>query len=147
MRFFDNGAAICNPTAGIITVQASELVGKDGYAGPYYKFKGGQAPDFNNGELFTSVELYGETRPREKDNQGDGILLFREPTTLVADITIGNTFNNDTSPASEPVELAGSWREAMDSDDTQFPFPNRNPCFSQWNQDAVNNSAAMRRSL
>ena len=131
VRFFTKGAAICNPTGQEITVNASELNGKIGYAGPYYRLKGGQDPEFNNGEIFSSVDLYGETRSRERDNQGDGILLFAEPVTVVADIWIGNTFNNDTSPGSEPVELSGSWTEEMDTNDT---WPDRNPCFSQWDQ-------------
>lgn len=129
VRFFTKGAAICNPTAAPITVNASELTGMTGYDGPYYRLRGGQDPDFNNGELFTSVDLYGETRSRERDNQGDGILLFKEPTTAVADIWVGNTLNNDTSPGSLPVELAGNWTEVQDNDD---PWTSRNPCFSQW---------------
>ncbi|NOY57639.1 MAG: hypothetical protein GXO75_01725 [Calditrichaeota bacterium] len=137
VRFFTKGAAICNPTGEVITVNASELEGKTGYEGPYYRFRGGQDPDFNNGQLFTSIELYGQKRKRERDNQGDGILLFKEPVTVVADITVGNTFNNDTSPASEPVELAGDWTEVRDTND---PWPDRNPCFSQFEGSPVNGS-------
>jgi hypothetical protein len=129
VRFFTKGAAICNPTAKVTTVNASELTGMDGFDGPYYRFRGGQDPEFNNGELFSTVELYGETRVRERDNQGDGILLFKDQVTTVADIWIGNTLNNDTSPGNLPVELVGNWIEEMDTDD---PWTSRNPCFSQW---------------
>lgn len=142
VRFFTKGAAICNPTGQPITVDAGELTSMTGYDGPYYRFRGGQDPDFNNGQLFTSVDLYGETRSRPKDNQGDGILLFKDSVTVVADIWIGNTFNNDTSPGNEPVELAGDWVEVTDwSDDRIHPWGIGNPCFSQWNQEYTNGSA------
>jgi len=133
VRFFDNGAAICNPTGTPITVTASQLrgTGVPGSERNLYRFEGGQDPLFNNGELFSSVDLKGETRERPKYNQGDGILLFNEEKTIVADIFIGNCFNNDTSPGNVPVELQGNWRQVMDTDD---PFPTRNPCFSQWHQ-------------
>lgn len=139
VRFFDKGAAICNPTGRIITVTAQELAAAPGYAGPYYRLRGGQDPEFNNGELFTSVELYGEVRTptRPRDNQGDGILLFKEPTTVVADIWVGNTYNNDTSPGSDPVKLTGSWVEVQDEPGI---FPTANNCFSQWSHFPYNGS-------
>ena len=129
VRFFDKGAAICNPTGTIITVTDADISGFAGYAGPYYKFLGGQAPEHNNGELFDSVELHGETRSPIRQNQGDGILLFIEPTTSISDIVVGNTFNNDTSPKCEEVALSGSWQQVYD---VSKNFPNRNPCYSQW---------------
>lgn len=131
-RFFDKGVAICNPTGTPITVTNAALAGLNGYQGPYYRFQGGQVPQFNNGELFTSVDLFGETRDKPRYNQGDGILLFKKPVTVVADITIGNTFNNDTTPGNEAVKLAGSWKEETDPNGE---FPPKNPCYSQWNAD------------
>lgn len=131
-RFFDKGVAICNPTGTPIVVTNAELAGLNGYQGPYYRFKGGQVPQFNNGELFTFVNLFGETRDKPRYNQGDGILLFKKPVTVVADIMVGNTFNNDTNPGSEKVKLVGSWKEEMDPNGT---FPPQNPCYSQWNED------------
>jgi hypothetical protein len=139
IRFFTKGAAICNPTGQVITVSSSELTGMTGYDGPYYRFRGGQTPNFNNGSLFDdSVELYGETRDREKDNQGDGILLFTDSVTVVADIWIGNTYNNDTSPGNLPVELHGEWHEILDKQDDEIhPWGDGNPCFSQWNREPI----------
>ncbi len=140
VRFFDKGAAICNPTGRIITVTADELVGKPGYDGPYYRMRGGQVPDFNNGELFTSVQLFGEVRnpSRPRENQGDGILLFKEPTTVVAEIWIGNTYNNDTSPGNDPVKLTGAWVQVQDAPGI---WPTANNCFSQWSHMPYNGAA------
>ncbi|RPH93906.1 MAG: hypothetical protein EHM72_15985 [Calditrichaeota bacterium] len=137
VRFFDHGAAICNPSGKIIQVASTELIGKSGYAGPYYRMRGGQDPNFNNGELFTTVELFGEVRDakRPRNNQGDGILLFKQPTVVVADIWVGNTYNNDTSPASDPVQLTGEWEEVQDEPDI---FPTANNCFSQWSHQPYN---------
>jgi len=136
VRFFDKGAAICNPTGTYVTVSASDLTGLTGYQGPYYRFKGGQVPTFNNGELFTSVQLEGtnEDPSRPKAIKGDGILLLTQPDTVVSDMTVGNTFNNDTSPSCNAVELTGSWLDIEDPNGPDAPFATRNPCYSQWNQ-------------
>ncbi len=103
LRYFTNGVAVCNPTGQTQTLNASDLVG-----GPYYRLKGGQDPVHNNGQLFDTMQLWGLT-VNPGDWRGDGILLFRQPTTSVADIIIDNFDLNDTSPASNPVELTGNW--------------------------------------
>ena len=143
-RFFDNGAVICNGTGNPITVSSSELVGLAGYDGPYYRFRGGQDPVFNNGQLFESVYLHGETRIPIKYNWGDGILLFKEDTTIVADIIIGNTFNGDTSPGQVPVVLEGNWNSVPGQGDyTELPFSQRMPHWSQWNRDIVSDGVVV----
>ncbi len=138
VRFFDNGAAICNPTGSYVTVTAGELAGLSGYQGPYYRFLGGQKPDFNNGQIFTSVDLYGtnEDPSQPKKIKGDGILLFTHPDTVVSDITVGNCFNNDTSPGSNPVELSGWWGAKKDLAGPDASMSGRNPCYSQWTDDS-----------
>jgi len=133
VRFFDNGAVIVNPTFSDQTIDQSELVGLAGYGGPYWRFRGGQDPDFNNGGSFTSVLLKGSfnTDPdnlsnSDKDDHGDGILLFTtQDYNVVSDIMVGNYPNNDTSPASEPVQLTGDWDKEPDNAS--------NPYWSQWN--------------
>ncbi len=128
-RFFDNGVAICNPSGKNVTVTDSDLRGLSGYAGPYYRFQGGQDPDFNNGKPFDSVELYGATGSREKDIRGDGILLFKQPTVAIADIYVGNHHNNDTSPGSAPVEYVGDWKPMLSKYNADGE---NNPYWTQW---------------
>ena len=103
VRYFDKGVAICNGTGTNQVVTAGQLQG-----GPYYRMKGGQDPDFNNGELFTEVELYGYDYGNH-NLRGDGILLFTEPTTSVSDLIVDNFFMNATSPGCDAVELVGNW--------------------------------------
>ena len=106
-RYFDQGAVIANGSGAPQIVSAAELSG-----GPYYRFRGGQAPSFNNGEPFSSVELAGSGAPDHLDRQtGDGILLYRQPTTLVADILVDNVARNMTSPGSDPVRYEGPWAQ------------------------------------
>ncbi len=134
-RFFDKGVAISNPTGSIITVTDGELRAASGYAGPYYRFLGGQDPVTNNGERFQSIRLEGTLESPPKYIKGDGILLFTQPDTIVSDIMIGNCFNNDTSPGNEKLELSGAWTEIKDPS-TQVFDENRNPCYSQWSDDS-----------
>lgn len=136
VRFFDKGAVICNPTGENIIVTQNDLSALPGYSGPYYRFKGGQNPGFNTGEIFTKVDLYGSKGNRPKYNRGDGIIIFKQPTTVVSDIIIGNCYNNDTSPGSNPVELEGGWENV----NTKLNDPvNYNPCYSQWDYSFENN--------
>ncbi len=107
-RNFTKGCVVCNPTGTPQTLNAGELQG-----GPYYRFLGGQQPDFNNGELFDgSLELHGADYG-PKNLRGDGILLFNEPTICVNDIIIDNYFNNGTSPGqdSSAYRRVGHWRD------------------------------------
>jgi hypothetical protein len=104
LRYFDNGCVLCNGTGKNMTISASQLSG-----GPYYRLKAGQAPDVNNGELFTgTLELPGYNYGNH-NLRGDGILLFKQPTTVVSDIIVDNFFVNATSPGSDAVRLVGNW--------------------------------------
>ncbi len=58
-QFYDKGAVIANISFTPHSVSDADISAFDEYAGPYYRFKGGQVPDFNNGEKFTSVSLSG----------------------------------------------------------------------------------------
>lgn len=136
VRFFDNGAAIVNPTFKDITIKDSDIKGLAGYAGPYYRFYGGQSPTVNNGKQLTDGDpvvltgQYAGNPGKDGKNKGDGILLFKKPDYyVVADILVGNFNNNDTSPGSKPVETTGSWPNGIDTG------AKTNPYFSQWNWD------------
>ncbi len=109
VRYFDNGAVITNGSGSPQTVQSSDLTG-----GPYYRFRGGQVPSFNDGAQFTSVTLQGTGAPNNLGSQtGDGILLLRSPKTLITDIVVDNVARNMTSPGSSPVTYAGSWTQQL----------------------------------
>jgi hypothetical protein len=107
VRYFDHGVVITNGSGRSQTVASSELNG-----GPYYRFLGGQVPSVNNGQPFTSVNLAGSGAGGNEGNQtGDGIILFKKPTTLVAEIIVDNVLRNMTSPGSSPANLIGGWTQ------------------------------------
>jgi len=114
VRFFNKGAIILNVSKNDVTVSDTDLRSLSGYNGPYYRFKGGQVPGFNSGELFNSVTLSGEQIPVSGNPiVGDGILLVNSPQTIISDIIIDNE-NGITSPGSDGVKLTGSWNEEID---------------------------------
>ena len=119
VRYFDNGAAVCNPTGADQTLTADMLTG-----GPFYRFQGGQDTTMNNGQILTSVSLYGYDYG-DKNLRGDGILLFYEPTTSICDIIVDNFNLNATSPGSAPVILSGDWNKGVSS--AQSDFSQSNP--------------------
>jgi hypothetical protein len=108
VRFFDHGAVITNPTGSTQTVTNGQISTAPGFAGPYYRFKGGQAPDWNNGAGFNSITLEGFEWDRR--TYGDGIILVREPAAIVSDIIVDN-LDYGTSPMSEPTRFSGSWSQ------------------------------------
>ena len=140
VRFFEKGAIIVNPTGTPQTVTEADLrqawtqVGFSAASFPgYYRFKGGQDPDFNNGQPFTSVNLRGDAGKAPQgcgDDKSDAILLFTEPVTAVADIVVGNWHNDDTSPGSDPVMLEprDAWSTISWSDEKY----GANPYYTQW---------------
>jgi len=108
-KFYDKGAMIINLDHKENTLTDAELQQLKGYEGPYYRFKGGQDPDFNNGKKFREVKLRGILRDKDPIGfVGDAIILVKEPTTVVADIIIDN-IDGGTSPASKPAKLEGDW--------------------------------------
>lgn len=132
VRFFDKGLAMCNPVGDTLEVTNSQISSFSEYNGPYYRMHGGQDPLVNTGELFAKVSLLGTTPSTSlKAIKGDGILLFTAPVTVVSDIIIGNCLNNDTSPGSVPLTLAGQWQNIQDYNNTTFDTT-RNPYYSQW---------------
>ena len=118
LRYFTKGVAVCNPTGNKQILTSGDLSG-----GPYYRMKGGQAPTFNTGEPFGSVELWGVIY-NDTDWRGDGILLFRQPTTVISDIIVDSFDLNDTSPASNPVELSGNWSKKLTKGSTDLSLIN-----------------------
>ncbi len=140
VRFFTNGAVVVNHTLAPVSLTASDLSGLAGYAGPYYRFYGGQNTSFNNGTELTDanpIALDGTNNGGHdgQDNTGDGVILVNSANYYaVADIVVGNFNNNDTSPGSSPVEVTGSWND--------HPAVNaNNPYYSQWDQDDVSLSS------
>lgn len=103
VRFFNNGVAIMNPNSSPAPISDSDLRGLEGYAGPYWRFQGGQDPAHNNGQAFTSITLDGHGFSDQ--SVGDGIILMRSPMTVVSDIIVDN-LNSYTSPASEGAAMA-----------------------------------------
>jgi hypothetical protein len=108
VRFFDHGAVIVNVDEVTQTVSEDEIRSLDGYDGPYYRFQGGQDPDFNNGQRFDELSLMGS--PESSCFVGDAILLTKEPSTMVTDIYIDDSHQN-TSPSSQPAQLVGEWTQ------------------------------------
>ncbi len=117
VRFFDKGVSIVNPSNRSVTVTDGDLRAISGYAGPYYKFRGGQDPVFNSGGVFTQVNLWGGS---EQTNSGplllgDGIILLTEPKTVVSDILIDNEILS-TSPGSQPATFTSLWKQSIEGD-------------------------------
>jgi len=114
-RFFDQGAAILNANGHDVTVTDEQLKELDGYDGPYYRFRGGQDSDFNNGELFNFVDLKGYSFKENKLDykSGDGIVLVKIPQTVVSEIIIDD-HNSGTSPASRKAEFSGNWQHSCE---------------------------------
>ena len=104
MRYFDNGAIISNISGQRKTVSSSQLA-----RGPYWRFKGSQDPGFNNGD---PVDQHHPISLADMD----GILLFKQPTTLVTPIVIDNVAKNMTSLGQEPVDYSGSWTQVLWND-------------------------------
>ncbi len=120
VRFFDKGVSIVNMNGNSITVSDQELKTLPGYAGPYWRFEGGQDISLNGGNAlntgaeFTSVSLNGYTW--QKGNQtkplGDAIILLRSPQTVVSDIIVDNS-DFSTSPGSFEATLSGGFSLQM----------------------------------
>jgi hypothetical protein len=118
VRYFENGVSVVNVSGVDQTITESDFTALDPRPGSgYYRIKGGQDPLFNNGKRVTNADplkLWGTTVKRhwpDYDPVGDGTMLFRKPTTLIAPIVVDNTVNNQTSPGSDPVEVNGRWLE------------------------------------
>ena len=120
VRFFDNGAVILNVNEHPQTVTDNQISTISGYDGPYYRLLGGQDSDFNNGELFNQVNLYGELGWDDNLIAGDAIFLMKEPTTIITDIIIDSE-SESTSPGSQVVELSSNWTQTED-------------CINSWQQ-------------
>lgn len=116
VRFFDHGASLFNPTGRTQTIEDSDIRGFSEYAGPYYRFKGGQDSQMNNGEQFDMVELFGGEYDRGYVvSVGDGIILTKTPQIVISDIIIDNQ-SHSTSPGSDAAKLTGSWEQTNDED-------------------------------
>ncbi len=113
-RFFDNGAVIVNFDDKPNSVSDYELRSMSGYAGPYYRFVGGQNPAFNNGARFDQVTLAGEVN--RNGYVGDAIFLTKTPTTIVTDIFIDSD-DEGTSPTCEPAKFTGVWQQVNNSNE------------------------------
>lgn len=115
VRFFDNGAAIVNISNAPRSITDGEMQSVPGYAGPYYRFQGGQDPAHNNGKIFDAATIWGG---RDSFGTiGDGYLLVTSPKTIIYSIIIDNV-DMGTSPGTKEPEFIGNW--------TQYPDPIRN---------------------
>ena len=95
-RYFHHGMAMVNASGRAKTVTSAEVTG-----GPYYRFLGGQDSKFNNGKQFSSVSF----------EKYDGIMLFKQQTTLVTPIIIDNVARNMTSLGQPAARYTGSWKQ------------------------------------
>ncbi len=111
VRFFDNGCAIGSCNGQPQTASANDLTQFSEYDGPYFRFKGGQNPSFNNGKQFESIDLHGI----KIDGRyfGDGIVLLKQPRFVIADIVIDNSAAG-TSPSSAMAELGAGFEQSKD---------------------------------
>jgi len=115
VKFFENGAVIVNFDNYDNTITDAQLQTLQYYEGPYYRFLGGQDPDFNNGERFTEVTLTGRTRVADPLGfVGDAIILLKEPDTVLADIIVDN-IDAGTSPSSNAATFKGTWTHSADN--------------------------------
>ena len=133
LRFFDHGVSIVNASGMTQTITASEIASLDPVGGSqYYRFQGGQDPDFNDGTPVTNanpLELWGDVHSANwADDEvfGDGAMLFRTRKLFIAPIVIDNNENNQTSPGSEPVAYQGSWVLSSDGEQYYALYTDRN---------------------
>ena len=113
VRFFNKGAVILNMDNQQTTVTNAQISTLRYYDGPYYRFKGGQDPSFNNGQIFDEVTLQGKIH-KSYLYIGDAIFLVKQPTTAVAEIIIDSD-DEGTSAGSYPAEFFGSWQQTNDN--------------------------------
>ncbi|KAA3612239.1 MAG: hypothetical protein DWQ05_19775 [Calditrichaeota bacterium] len=108
VRFFDNGCAIGSCNGQSQSASANDLTQFSEYSGPYFRFKGGQNPGFNNGKQFDSIDLHGT----KIDGRyfGDGIILLKKPFIVVSDIIIDNS-PTGTSPSSTLAKLSTGFEQ------------------------------------
>jgi hypothetical protein len=114
VRFFDHGAVILNVDFKSNTATDDQIRTLPGYDGPYYRFQGGQNPDYNNGQSFDRVTLFGDFGHNDKLVVGDAILLTKEPTTMVSEIIVDSD-DETTSPGSQPARFTGTWEQSCDN--------------------------------
>ncbi len=100
VRYFENGAIISNISGEPKTVYSNQLTG-----GPYWRFRGSQDPVCNNGAPFDS------DHPINFEGM-DGILLFKQPITLVTPIIIDNVLYNLTTAGQRAAEYKGTWTQS-----------------------------------
>lgn len=127
VRFFSHpedanfgGVVILNLSPISQTVRVSDLASLFGYTGPYYRFRGGQDPKTNNGQVFSEITLEGSVDFRGYP-VGDGIILTSIPTVSVTDIFVDND-DESTSPGSEPAIFTGNWINSVDRDNVFNPW-------------------------
>ncbi len=133
VRFFDNGVSLVNGSGVTQTITLSDLLALDPMPGSkYYRFSGGQDPEFNNGQELTNgspIVLWGDTHIANWSDPevfGDGAMLFRSRKVLVTPIVVDNNANNQTSPGSDPVQYSGSWIPSSDGKKCYAVYDDRN---------------------
>ena len=120
VRFFDKGVSIVNVTSSPISITDQELKSLPGYAGPYWRFAGGQDLSLNgsraqnNGEAFKAVTLDGYSWQKNGLTRvmGDAIILLRSPQSIISDIIVDNN-DFSTSPGSYQAKLSGGFSLQM----------------------------------
>ncbi|HDQ45026.1 MAG TPA: hypothetical protein ENN17_05930 [bacterium] len=108
VRFFEKGVVVLNVRGEPVTFTDAGLKQFAEYDGPYYSFKGGQDPDWNTGEIFSSRVLDGNPLSGGPRYFGDAMVLVNSEQTVITDIIIDNS-EYDTSPGSDPAVIVGAW--------------------------------------
>lgn len=108
-RCFDKGIVVANTDGSDKLVTSSDLAGACGYNGVYWRLHSGQDLALkalssswvaqHDGSQFSSASLDGRV-VNGFLNVGDGLILLRQPQTVVSDIIIDNVYMG-TSPASD----------------------------------------------
>ncbi len=93
VRQFENGLVLVNATAHTQTVTAQDLGTEN-----YYRFLGGQRPNFNTGKRFENITLVGWSNNKNQEGGwtkpiGDAIILVKSPQKVVSDILIDDEGN------------------------------------------------------
>jgi hypothetical protein len=79
----------------------------------------GQADGVNNGQQFTSKQLYGEADSRAEPTSGGDTISPKQPYPIVALIITSTYETNDIRSISKAVEFFGTWESMLTGGDLE----------------------------
>jgi hypothetical protein len=146
-RFFENGVVLMNTQNDTVDVFLADISSKEGYDGPYYRFRGGQDTLWNRGGIaWDSTRFLADTLKYVGQDGyqylGDAIFLTKTKKTVVTDIIVDNAYNATTPGSNRAVATAAWWK------DTSAAETQNNPTWTQAPiQDGGGNDSIFARSL